>query len=62
MPLSEQEKEQLAERVVAILRDPAPRRRAAELKARVEAGDEGEDGLNSAVLAIVVVVGEKLRL
>jgi hypothetical protein len=62
MPLSQAEKELLADRVVAVLRDPDPRRRVAELRARVEDGDEGEDSLNSAVLAIVIAVSEKLGL
>ena len=62
VPLSEAEKERLADRVVAVLKDPEPRQRVAELRARVEAGDEGEDGLNSAVLAIAIALAEKTRL
>jgi PHD/YefM family antitoxin component YafN of YafNO toxin-antitoxin module len=62
VPLTEEEKERLADRVVSVLRDPEPRQRVAELKAQVEAGNEGEEGLNSAVLAIVIALAEKLRL
>ena len=62
VPLSQEEKERLADRVVSVLRDPEPRRRVAELRARIEAGDEGEEGLNSAVLAIVIALAEKLQL
>lgn len=62
VPLSKEEKERLADRVVSVLKDPDPRQRVAELRARVEAGDEGKDDLNSAVLAIVIALAEKMRL
>jgi hypothetical protein len=60
--MTNEEKERLAERVVVLLKAPDFRVRFAELKARVDAGDEGEDGLNSAALAIAVAVAEHLRL
>ena len=60
--MTNEEKERLADRVVALIRDPDPRARFAELKAMIDAGDEGEDGLNSAALAVAVAVAEHLRL
>ena len=56
MPLTEQEKELLAERVVAVLKSAAPDASLQGLRARVEAGDEGEDGMNSVVLAIATAI------
>ena len=56
MPLTEQEKELLAERVVAVLKSAAPDACLQALRARVEAGDEGEDGMNSVVLAIATAI------
>lgn len=60
--MNQQDKERLAERVVELLRDPDRRARLAELRAKILAGDEGEDGLNSAALAVAVAVAEELRL
>ena len=39
MSMTQEEKERLADRVVAILRDDDPTARLAELRERVEAGD-----------------------
>jgi hypothetical protein len=58
MSLTQDEKERLADRVVEILRDEAPAKRVAELRVRVEAGDEGDEGLNSAVLAVAQAILE----
>ena len=60
--MNQEEKERLADRVVELLRDPDRRARFAELRAKIQAGDEGEDGLNSAALAVAVAVAEELRL
>jgi hypothetical protein len=56
MPLTQDEKEKLADRVVAVLRAEDPRRAMAALSRAVEAGQEGEDGMNSAVLAIATAL------
>ncbi len=56
MPLSQQEKERLADRVVSILRASDPQGCLRALRDRVEAGDEGEDGMNSAALAIATAI------
>jgi hypothetical protein len=56
MPLTPEEKEELAERVVAVLKAENPRAELAALRTRVEAGDEGADGMNSAALAIATAL------
>lgn len=61
MSLTREEKEHIADRVVALLRDSDPRARLAELKLKVDAGDEGEDGRNSVVLALATAMFEHLR-
>ena len=59
MSMTQEEKERLAGRVVAVLRDDDPWARIAELRAKVEAGDEGDDGMNGAVVAIAQAVLEQ---
>lgn len=61
MSMSQEEKECLADRIVAVLKDDNPKARIAELKAKVEAGDEGVDGMNSTVLAVALAMAEHLR-
>ena len=56
MPLTQEEKEKLANRVVAVLQTEDPRASLTVLAAQVEAGDEGEDGMNSAVIAIATAI------
>ncbi len=61
MSMTQEEKEKLADRVVAVLRDDDAEARMAELKAKVDAGEEGDDGMNSTVLAIVLALSEQGR-
>ncbi|MBM4318833.1 MAG: hypothetical protein FJ125_02490 [Deltaproteobacteria bacterium] len=61
MQMTREEKERLAERVVAVLRDDDPPARLGELRVQVEAGDEGEHGDNSIVLALATAMWEHLR-
>ena len=56
MPLTQEEKEKLADRVVAVLKASD---RLETLRAQVAAGDEGEDGMNSAVLAIATAIMQR---
>lgn len=56
MPLTQDEKEALADRVVSVVRAPDPEIALRDLGAKVEAGDEGDDGMNSAVLAIATAI------
>jgi hypothetical protein len=56
MPLTQDEKEALADRVVAIVRAQEPESALSSLRVKVESGDEGEDGMNSAVLAIATAI------
>ena len=60
--MTQEDKEKLAERIVALLKDEDPKARVAELQAKVEAGDEGEDGMNSAILAVSIAMLEHFRL
>ena len=60
--MTKEEKEHLAERIVALLKDKDAKTRIAELQAKVEDGDEGEDGLNSAILAVAIAMSEHFRL
>lgn len=59
MSMSQEEKEHLASRVVDILRADDVAERIARLENKVAAGDEGEDGFNSTVLAIVRALREQ---
>ena len=61
MSMTQEEKEHLAGRVVAVLRGDDPRIALEELRRKVDAGDEGDDGLNSTVLAIAQALMEHLR-
>ena len=61
MPLTVEEKENLAERIVTVLRDEDPRARMTELKKAVDAGNEGPDGLNSAVLAVAAAMYKRMK-
>ncbi len=61
MSMTSHEKELLAERVVEFLRSDDPKDALAELKNKVESGDEGPDGLNSTVLAISQALLEHLK-
>ena len=56
LPITQEEKEKLADRVVALLRAENPKASLDALEARVAAGDEGKDGMNSAVLAITTAI------
>ena len=59
--MTQEQKEALADRVVALLRDPDPRARLAALQARIRAGDAGPDGLDPALLALATALLEQLR-
>lgn len=61
MSLSSEEKEQLADRIVAVLRDDDPKARVVELKKAVDASDEGEDGMNSVVLAVAAAMLKRMK-
>ncbi len=56
MPLTPEEKERLSDRVVQVIRSPNPHGALDELRAKVAVGDEGDDGMNSAVLAIATAI------
>lgn len=60
--MTPEEKERLAERIVTLLKDKDAKAKIAELQAKVEAGDEGEDGMNSAILAVAIAMSEHFRL
>ncbi len=59
--MTPEEKEQLADLVAEVLRDPDPMARIAELQAKVQAGDEGEHGYNSVILALSMAMVEHMR-
>ncbi len=61
MPLTPEEKEQLADRIVAVLRDDDPKARLAELERSIKAGEEGEDGMNSVVLAVAAAMLKRVK-
>ena len=50
--MTQEEKEQLANCVVSLLKSEDPRKTLNELAKKVQEGDEGEEGMNSVVLAI----------
>ena len=58
--MTPEEKELLADRIVALLKADDPRAELAELARKVNAGEEGEDGLNSVVLAVATAMLEHL--
>ena len=59
--MTQQEKEVLADRIVALLKSEDLDASLQELSARVKAGDEGKDGLDSVVLAVAMAMREHLR-
>jgi len=59
--MTPEEKEKLADRIVAVLRDENPNARVVELKRAVDAGDEGQDGMNSVVLAVAAAMLKRMR-
>lgn len=61
MPLTPEEKEQLADRIVAVLRDDDPKARMAELERAIQAGEEGEGGMNSVVLAVAAAMLKRVK-
>lgn len=61
MRMSSEEKERLADRVVALLKDEDPFARLRELRERVQAGLEGPEGEDAIVLALAQAMAEHLR-
>ncbi|MDY0059373.1 MAG: hypothetical protein RBU45_06145 [Myxococcota bacterium] len=61
MPLTAEEKEHLADRIVGLLRDPDPPRRLQELQQRLQAGEAQPDGHDEVVLALATALLEHLR-
>lgn len=61
MPLTPEEKEQLADRIVEVLRDEDPKARMSELERAVKAGEEGKDGMNSVVLAVAAAMLKRAK-
>jgi hypothetical protein len=59
--MTHEERDRLAERIVAVLKDAVPEARIAELREAVDAGDEGEDGTNSVVLAVAIAMVEQAK-
>lgn len=59
--MSDVDKEALADRVVALLKEDDPAAALAALAEQVKAGDEGPDGNNSVALAIATALVEQLR-
>ena len=58
--MSVEEKEALADRIVAVLKDSNPAAKIADLKKQIDAGDEGEDGMNSVVAAVAIAMLERV--
>ena len=59
--MTQEEKEHLANRIVAVLRSEDPHACLDDLDNKVKAGDEGDDGLNSVVLAVAAAMVDHLK-
>jgi hypothetical protein len=61
MSMTKQQKEQLADRIVGLIKSDNAAAEIAALEEKVNNGDEGDDGMNSVMLAVCIAIREHTK-